>query len=700
MAFSDFPRQHGDHSQDTHYYDPNPTGPHTIGHEVNLVGYDDNINPGGADADHRGGFLMVNCWGTEWNGDMKGFVWVSYAYVKHYVTNCYVITGMLPDTPSIAGCSTASGKAGDTVVISGNNFGTERRASRVTFNGIEAETLGRVNDSIVTEVPWNATTGPLVVYDWNGTPSNSFGFTVDHTAPAVASITPGSGAAGTALVMPDLTGKNFFGTPVVKLKRSGRPDIAASSVQVTSSTKAVCSFNLSCADPGLWDVYLENPDGQSATMPEAFTVTTPTWYLAEGSTAWGFDTSITIANPQTEPLQAKVTYMDANPGAGGGKKAEQKVTLPALSQTTITNDAIITAMGGPSDFSTEVECIEGRSIAVDRTMTWRGEGAAGPEAHTSIGTTSPSTTWYLPEGSSAWGFETWTLVENPNDSEADVTLTYMTPDEMQKVVRKKVPACSRASFSMAEEIGEKDASVVVTSSLPVVAESSQYRNSRRGGSCSVGTTTPSTDYFLAEGTTGWGFTTFVLIQNPHDSQTDVTVTYMTPRGTVEESFTMSPNSRKTINVNATHPDLPHPDFSTKVHGSQTVIAARTMYWNNGTGEACHGSIGMNAPHASFCLPDGETTNGRETWTLVQNPNPGSVTVRITYLPQGGGTPVSFTDEIPANTRSTYDMADKLPSGRASIMVRSLDGARPVMVERAMYMNNRGAGTDTIGGFSD
>jgi hypothetical protein len=114
----------------------------------------------------------------------------------------------------------------------------------------------------------------------------------------------------------------------------------------------------------------------------------------------------------------------------------------------------------------------------------------------------------------------------------------------------------------------------------------------------------------------------------------------------------------------------------------------------------HASIGLDSPHMTFYLPDGQTSGGHETWTLVQNPNPGAVTVRITYLPQGGGTPVSFTDEIPPSTRSTYSMADKIPSGRASIMVQSLDGARPIMVERSMYWNNRGAGTDTIGGFSD
>ena len=47
-----------------------------------------------------------------------------------------------------------------------------------------------------------------------------------------------------------------------------------------------------------------------------------------------------------------------------------------------------------------------------------------------------------------------------------------------------------------------------------------------------------------------------------------------------------------------------------------------------------------------------------------------------------------------------NMAAKISAGRASIMVQSLDGARPVMVERSMYCNHRGAGTDTVGAYSD
>lgn len=49
------------------------------------------------------------------------------------------------------------------------------------------------------------------------------------------------------------------------------------------------------------------------------------------------------------------------------------------------------------------------------------------------------------------------------------------------------------------------------------------------------------------------------------------------------------------------------------------------------------------------------------------------------------------------SRKTYNMAAKGVDGRASVLVQSKSTGRPIIVERAMYWNSRGAGTDTIGG---
>ena len=191
----------------------------------------------------------------------------------------------------------------------------------------------------------------------------------------------------------------------------------------------------------------------------------------------------------------------------------------------------------------------------------------------------------------------------------------------------------------------------------------------------------------------------MLIQNPGSSPSDVTITYMTPSGKkAQPSFSLPGNSRKTIKVNDVA-GMANTDFSTQVHGSSLIIAERSMYWDNGTGEACHDSIGMDQAHSTFYLPDGQTSGGYETWTLVQNPNASPVTVEVSYLKAGGGA-VTLTSTIPANSRMTFNMADKVPSGRASIMVTSKTAGKTIMVERAMYWNNRQEATNTTGGFTD
>lgn len=509
--------------------------------------------------------------------------------------------------------------------------------------------------------------------------------------PSITSISPSSGPPGTEVA---ITGSGFGGSRGSGGSAAGASYVSFNGTRATgyskwTDTKIVCTVP-DGASTGPVKVVVNG----ASSNKSAFTVCSPAWYLAEGTTAYGFSTYITIQNPNTSAVSCRVTYM-----TGSGPKAIPEVTLPASSQLTINPQSEL----GDMDFSTKVECTDSKkTIAVDRTMTWTGTGAKSPEAHASVGVPSPAKAWYLPEGSCQWGFETWLLIQNPNEGEATCTVTYMTEGKGPKAVQHRVPGKSRMTCSMIEDLGfPADASIKVESDIPVIPERAMYRNSRREGHDSIGTTAPAQDYYLAEGATGYdvGYVTYVLVQNPQGSPTDVTITYLTGTGQVAgPSFQMEPNSRKTVRLNDQLP--PNMDVSTKVHGSAPIIAERAMYWDNGTGEACHDSIGMSMPHTTFFLPDGETSNGRETWTLVQNPNSEEVEVEISYLTPSGKDNVTFGDKIPANSRKTYPMAERLSGGRASVMVRSKDPARKIMVERSMYWNDRGAGTDTIGGYSD
>jgi hypothetical protein len=429
----------------------------------------------------------------------------------------------------------------------------------------------------------------------------------------------------------------------------------------------------------------------------------PTWYLAEGSIAWGFTTYITIENPNDSQVTVRVTYMPTS-----GASTHRDITMPAESQTTIWGDVIWEDINGAKDFSTKVDCLDGKTICVDRTMTWTGPGAASEEGHSSVGVTAPETTWYLPEGSSNWGFECWLLIQNPDaTATANCQVTYMKTDSAPVTKTHTVGPHSRATFSMQADVGSCDASIKVESDIPVIPERAMYKNNRREGHDSIGVHNVWKNSYLAEGSTAWGFTTYVLIQNPNGFDNRVNVTYMTPSGAqTQPSFVMGAYTRKTIRVNDV---LPNTDFSTQVSGTDgAVIAERAMYWGAGTplGEACHDSIGMTLPHSTFYLPDGWSgytpvlEKTYETWTLVQNPNSVPVEVRLTYLTYNGMGDQSVTATIPANSRKSFNMAAKITNNKAATKVECLTTGRKIMCERAMYWNNRGAGTDTIGGFSD
>jgi hypothetical protein len=609
-----------------------------------------------------------------------------------------------PDPQSI---TPDQGARGTTVnpTITGVSLGLVNNVylSRSGETDIKAEagsvTASGTQVSFTLEIPAGAALGDWDVEVWEPAAGIPFGTNIDDyhgiiydgftitqsaspNAPVITSISPARGAVGTGVL---ISGKNFGSSRGNSYVNFGSSK--ASSYASWSSSQISCTVPV--LDTGPVSVTVTTKYGTSNS--KTFTITFPIWYLAEGSTAWGYSAYISIENPNDEAVTAKVTYMTES-----GPEERPDVQLSPMSQATLNPESDI----GQKNFSTMVECREGKTIAVDRTMYWTGEGAASQEGHCSVGVPAPDTTWYLAEGSSEWGFDCWLLIQNPNDEEATCQVTYMIEGSAPVTLEKKVPGNSRKTYNMETDIGKRDASIKVESDIPVIPERAMYRNSRREGHDSIGTISPALEYYLAEGTTAYGFTTYILIQNPNDSETEVNLTYMTTQGEVqhpENPIRMPANSRKTVRVNDF---MPGKDFSTRVVGSQVIIAERAMYWDAGLGEACHDSIGVSEGHKTFYLPDGQTSDGRETYTLVQNPNGEAVTVEVTYLTPDGTANVTFEDTVAANSRQTYVMADKILDGRASVMVTSKTAGKDIIVERAMYWNARGAGTGTLGGFED
>ena len=96
-------------------------------------------------------------------------------------------------------------------------------------------------------------------------------------------------------------------------------------------------------------------------------------------------------------------------------------------------------------------------------------------AHDSIGTSEPAKDWYLAEGCTGSGFETWILVQNPNNSPAKVALTYMTPSGPITGPTESLPPNSRKTYEVGKTADNVwEVSTKVTSDKPVVAERAMY----------------------------------------------------------------------------------------------------------------------------------------------------------------------------------------------------------------------------------
>ena len=104
-----------------------------------------------------------------------------------------------------------------------------------------------------------------------------------------------------------------------------------------------------------------------------------------------------------------------------------------------------------------------------------------------------------------------------------------------------------------------------------------YQEVWDGGHDVLGATTPATTWFFAEGYTGDNFNEWLCLQNPGNDVAKVTITYYPTSGTpISKPYTVSPNSRLTVNVNDDAGS--NLEISAKVSSDEPIIAERPMYF--------------------------------------------------------------------------------------------------------------------------
>ncbi len=248
------------------------------------------------------------------------------------------------------------------------------------------------------------------------------------------------------------------------------------------------------------------------------------------------------------------------------------------------------------------------------------------------------------------------------------------------------------------------AEITSTNGVPIIVERSMYLNAGskafKGGHNSAGVTSPSLNWFLAEGSTGGFFSMFVLMANPNATAATVQATYILASGApVVKTYSVAANSRRTIDVASQDPALADTPVSVKVESTNGVpiIVERTMWWmgSKHSWTEGHNAFGTTRTAPRWLLAEGENGGPRaiNTFVLIANTSAADANVRVTMLPEEGAEE-SVTYTVGANRRFTVPVATAFPSSdgkRFSILVESLN---PSVRRAGSWSSGRPTGTPT------
>ncbi len=393
-----------------------------------------------------------------------------------------------------------------------------------------------------------------------------------------------------------------------------------------------------------------------------------------------FDTFMLLANPGEETARARVTY-----ALSDGRRIPLDVTVKPHSRKTVKMDDTLVSQ----EASTTVEAIEGKVVA-ERSMYFRYLNKY-PGGHVSAGATVPSLNWCLAEGCTAYGFDTYILVQNPGAEPAQVTLTFLKPGgKTQQLVFEAAPFSRRTVLvDSLEGMAETEFSTCVEATKPVVVERSMYFDYHgiKEGHNSGGVTSLSSEWYFAEGYTGGGFDTYFLLANPSDATTHATMTLQSDDGLKEEfPVNLEPRSRKTIVVDNVK-GWEQKAFSAKVRADNPIAAERAMYFNYNGITGGHDAFGAAAPAKNWFLAEGYTAGDFDTYILIANPNKDTASVTVGFLLDSGQS-VDKTYKVAPESRYTISV-DKIKGLEAREVSTSVSSNLPIVAERSMYFQYMG-----------
>ena len=389
------------------------------------------------------------------------------------------------------------------------------------------------------------------------------------------------------------------------------------------------------------------------------------WYFAEGNTMPGYETWIVLQNPLPAPANAHVTFMTQD-----GPVANLPVSIPPNSRKSLhVNEIVPNAL-----VATLVEAET--PVFAERTVYF------GHDAIGGIGTRSGARSWYLAEGSTQPPFDTWILLLNPNAEATTAHLTFMLENGGTIEVDQPLAPLSRVSLDTNDVVQSAGFATEVRAEIPIVVERSMYFGTG-GGHGTIGVKTPGTTWFLAEGDSRTGVDTWILLQNPSETDVaNVAVTFIKDDGTTQVAYyAIDPRTRLSLFADQV---VPNTTFGARIDSDQQIIVERSIYLADGAGG--HASAAMQIPETEWYLPEGSTRAPYREFLAILNPSSETTQVDLTFTRADGQPAVTQSFVLQPTSRLSIEANKYVPDAEISTRVTA---SNPVVVERSMYWE-RGA----------
>ena len=200
------------------------------------------------------------------------------------------------------------------------------------------------------------------------------------------------------------------------------------------------------------------------------------WSFAEGYTGNAnntFDERYILSNPGTVTANATVTFYETT-----GAVKTQNVSLAAGTQYVVPADTLL-----GSGVSNSATVTSNQPILAERFQSF--DYNSIPGATDVLGTDSPGDQFYFAEGftgNSGSTFSEYLTVENPNATAATITVTFLPANGSAPTVQTySIKANSRFTLNTGTVMPSQSFSMVVSSTLPVVAERPMYFNYNNSG---------------------------------------------------------------------------------------------------------------------------------------------------------------------------------------------------------------------------